>query len=100
MGDTNMITDNPVLAKNTHNDPTIVCIQKSAEKIVPTEEDIIQANKLAFNDDIGFVTNRITSMIEVRAGFPKDSEEYRVIDYRIKCGQMFQQNTISYSRLI
>lgn len=92
MGDTNMITDNPIIVRNTHNDPTIVCVQKSAEKIVPTEEDIIKANKLAFNDDIGIVTNRITSMIEVRAGFDPDSEEYKTLQYRIKCGQMYQQN--------
>ena len=97
-GDTNMITDNEILIRNTHNDPTIICAQKSAEKIIPTEDDIIKANKLAFNDDIGTVTNRITSMIEVRAGFDKESDEYRKLSYRIMCGQKYQQDTIDRAK--
>lgn len=97
-GDTNMDTDNPIIVKNTLNSPTIVCVQRKAEKKIPNEEDIIQANKLAFNDDIGTVTNHVTSMIEVQSGFPKDSEEYKVLDYRIMCGQLYQQNTIDRAK--
>lgn len=94
MGDTNMCSDNPILLKRTLNSPTIVCVQRKAEKKIVTEDDIILANKLAFNDDIGTVTNHVTSMFEVQAGYSPDSEEYRVLDYRIKCGQLYQQNTI------
>jgi len=97
-GDTNMDTDNPIIVKNTKNSPTIVCVQRKAEKKIVSEEDIIEANKLAFNDDIGTVTNYVTSMIEVQSGFEPTSEEYKVLDYRIMCGQLFQQNTINYSR--
>lgn len=97
-GDTNMCTDNQIILKNTLNSPTIICLQKNAEKIIPTEKDIIAANKLAFNDDIGVVTNYITSMIEVQSGFPVDSVEYQVLAYRIMCGQLYQQNTIRNSR--
>ena len=93
-GDTNMCTDNPIIINNTKNAPTIICLQKKADKVIPTEEDIIQSNKLAFNDDIGVVTNHVTSMFEVQAGFPKDSDEYKELDYRIMCGQLYQQNTI------
>lgn len=93
-----MCTDNPIILKNTLNSPTIICLQKNAEKIIPTEKDIIAANKLAFNDDIGVVTNYITSMIEVQSGFPADSLEYQVLAYRIMCGQLYQQNTIRNSR--
>lgn len=97
-GDTNMCTDNPIIVRNTKNSPTIICLQKKAKKVVPTEEDIIKANKLAFNDDIGTVTNRITSMIEVQSGFEKGSPEYKELEYRIMCGQLFQQNTIDRAK--
>lgn len=97
-GDTNMDTDNPIIVKNTLNSPTIVCMQRRAEKVIPTEEDIIQANKLAFNDDIGIVTNHVTSMIEVQAGFDPSSPEYNELAYRIMCGQHFQQCCIDRAK--
>ncbi len=97
-GDTNMCTDNPIIVRRTLNSPTIICLQKKAEKRIPTEDDIISANKLAFNDDIGVVTNHVTSMIEVQSGFPKDSDEYKTLDYRIMCGQLYQQNTIDRAK--
>lgn len=97
-GDTNMCTDNKVLLDNTLNDRTIICMQKRAEKKIATEEDIIAANKLAFNDDIGTVTNHVTSMIEVQAGFDKGSKEYEELSYRIMCGQLYQQNTIDRAK--
>lgn len=94
MGDTNMCTDNPVLLRNTENAPAIICIQKKSEKIIPTEGDIITANKLGFNDDIGVVTNYVTSMIERRAAYKESDPEYKTLKYRIMCGQMYQQNVI------
>ena len=97
-GDTNMCTDNPILLRRTLNSPTIVCVQRKAEKKVPTESDIIKANKLAFNDDIGIVTNHVTSMIERQAGFMPGSKEYDVLSYRIMCGQLYQQNTIDRAK--
>lgn len=93
-GDTNMTTNNPVLLKNTKDLPTIICMQRTAKKCVPTEEDIIKANKLAFNDDIGTITNYITSMFDVQAGFKPEDEEWKTLQYRIMCGQQFQQNSI------
>lgn len=97
-GDTNMCTDNPILLKRTLNSPTIMCVQRKAEKKVATEDDIIQANKLAFNDDIGVVTNHVTGMIEVQAGFDPESDEYETLSYRIMCGQLYQQNTIDRAK--
>lgn len=97
-GDTNMCTDNPIIVNRTLNSPTIICLQKKAEKIIPTEDDIIKANKLAFNDDIGVVTNHVTSMIEVQSGFEKGSPEYDTLAYRIMCGQLYQQNTIDRAK--
>lgn len=93
-GDTNMDTDNPIILKRTLNSPTIMCIQRKAEKKIPTEEDIIAANKLGFNDEIGIVTNHATSMFEVQAGFEKGTPEYKELEYRIMASELFQQNTI------
>lgn len=91
-GDTNMCSDNSVLIKNTTNAPTIICVQRKAEKKVVTEEDIVVANKLAFNDDIGIVTNHVTAMIERQFGFSENSKERKELEYRIMCGQLYQQN--------
>ena len=87
-GDLVLTTDNKVLLENTRDLPAIMCAQRRAQKCVPTEEDMIRANINSFGDDIGKITNRITSMFDVMAQFPEDSEEYRVLDYRIKCGQL------------
>ena len=98
MGDTNMCTDNPIILKNTKSLPAIICLQKKAVKVIPTEYDIIEANKLAFNDDIGTITNRVTSMFELQAGFDKDSAEYKELEYRIMCGQHYQQCSIDRAK--
>lgn len=97
-GDTNMCTDNSIIVDKTKMLPTIICLQKNAEKKIPTEEDIIAANKLAFNDDIGTITNRVTSMFEVQAGFEPGTLEYETLAYRIMCGQLYQQNAIDRAK--
>jgi hypothetical protein len=80
--------------------PTIFCGQKSATKIEPSEDDLVRSNIASFGDDIGRITNYITSMYDVQAQFDPDSEEYKVLDYRIKCGQFAQQNAIRKSGVI
>lgn len=97
-GDMFFTTDNKIIVEHTLNSTTIECMQRKAEKIIPTEKDMVQANKLAFGDEIGTTTNRITAMIERQASFEKGSEEYKVLDYRIKCGQHFQQNSIDKAK--
>lgn len=96
--DTFFSTDNHIIIEHTLNSTTIECIQRKAEKIIPTEVDMIQANKLAFGDEIGTTTNRITAMIERQAAFDKDSEEYKVLNYRIMCGQHYQQTAIDKAK--
>ena len=91
-------TNNTILLKHTENLPPIYCIQRKGNKVVPTETDMIQANKGSFGDAIGPITNVITSQICLQARFPKDSEEYKVLDYRILCGQLFQQNSIDKAK--
>lgn len=89
-----MLTDNEVLVNKLQELPAIMCVQRKAEKMLPTEEDFIRANIDSFGDDIGKTTNWITSMFEVQARFEKNSPEYKELDYRIKCGQLLQQNAI------
>lgn len=97
-GDLVMLTDNKVLVENLVELPAIMCVQRKAKKCVPTEEDLIQSNIDSFGDDIGKITNRITSMFDVIAQFEKGTKEYEVLDYRIKCGQLFQQNAIDKAK--
>ncbi len=74
--------------------PALLCEQSSADKIVPTEEDFIKSNIAGFGNDIGKITNRITSMYEIQSSYTEDSNEYEVLDYRICCGQQHQQDVI------
>lgn len=91
-GDLVMTTDNPVLVENIRGEPTIMCVQRNAKKTVVTEEMLIQSNMDSFGDEIGKTTNRITTMFDVMSQFLPDSKEYQMLDYRIKCGQLYQQN--------
>lgn len=96
--DSVMLTDNKVLVDRLKRLPALMCVQRKAEKRVSTEEDLIRSNIDSFGDDIGKTTNWITSMFDVRARFDKDSPEYKELDYRIKCGQLFQQNAIDKAK--
>ena len=97
-GDLVMLTDNRVLVDNLRSLPALMCIQRKAKKKVVSEEDAIFANINSFGDDIGKTTNRITAMFEVQSRYPIDSKEYKILDYRIKCGQLFQQNAIDRAK--
>jgi len=91
-------TDNEIIIKNTLNSSTIECMQRKAKKIVPEESDMVRANKLAFGDEIGSTTNKITSMIELQSQFNEESTEYKTLEYRIMCGQHYQQNSIDKAK--
>lgn len=93
-GDSILTTDNEVLLKKWRRTPAIFCVQRKAQKAVITEENLALSNKNGFGDEIGTITNRITSMYDVRTKFPKDSEQYKTLEYRIKCGQLLQQDCI------
>ena len=93
-GDCVITTNNQVLLDNTNTLPAVQCIQYKANKKIPTEDDIFESNILGFGNAVGGITNRVTSMFEVQARFPKDSKEYKIMDYRTACGQLFQQESI------
>lgn len=69
-------------------------MQRKANKIVPKKKDILKAYKDAFGDEIGFTTNIITSQFEVQSHYSPDCDEFKELDYRIICGQLYQQNSI------
>ncbi len=93
-GDLVMLTDNNVLVSQLGKLPALVCAQRRAVKSIPTEDDFIRSNIDSFGNDIGQTTNWITSMFDIRAGFPTNSIEYEILTYRIQCGQLYQQNAI------
>lgn len=93
-GDLLCTTDNEVLLRNYPNLDALRCVQKSAEKIIPTEEDMVKANKLGFGNEVGSVTNKTSAQWTLRASFPKGSKEYDILTYRIQCGQNYNQNAV------
>lgn len=92
--DTIYITDNSIIVDNTKNLHPIICLQNKAEKIIPTEDDIIASNIVGFGCNVGVITNRITAMYDIQSLYPVGSAEYEELEYRIMCGQLLQQNTI------
>ena len=97
-GDLVLLTDNEVLVDNYKPLPTIMCVQRNASKVIPTESNLIQSNIDSFGDEIGKTTNWITSMFEVRSRFSPESKEYKTLSYRIMCGQLYQQNAIDKAK--
>ncbi len=97
-GDLVMLTDNRVLVDCLVVQPALMCAQRRAAKCIPSEEDFIKSNIDSFGNEIGQTTNYITSMYEVRARYEVGSREYEVLSYRIKCGQLFQQNSIDKAK--
>ena len=93
-GDCVITTSNEVLFRNTKKCPSIQCIQYKASKKIPTEDDIFNSNLNGFGNAVGSITNRVTSMYDVQARFEKDSEEYNILKYRTRCGQLYQQAEI------
>lgn len=97
-GDLVMLTDNKILVNRLVELPAIMCVQRKAKKKVVTEEDTIRSNIESFGNDIGRTTNWITSMFEVQSGYDKNSDEYKELEYRIRCGQLYQQNVIDKAK--
>lgn len=97
-GDMVMLTDNHVLVEKLRPLPALMCAQRKAAKRISTEADFIRSNIESFGNDIGQTTNWVTSMFEVRSHFNKDSDAYRALSYRIRCGQLYQQNAIDKAK--
>lgn len=92
--DLNFSTNNSVLKRRYRLLPAIECVQRNAEKIVVTETAIKKTNKAGMGNQVGTITNYVTSMMEVQSHFEKGSDEYKELEYRIECGQLYQQNEL------
>ena len=92
--DTFFTTNNKVLLESFEYKPTLMCLQDSVEKKIPTEVDYIKSDINGFGDSIGSVTNKATNMISLREQFDSDSEEYKRLTYRISTMMNYQQNAI------
>lgn len=97
-GDIVMLTDNHILVDKLLQLPALMCVQRKAKKRVSTEQDFIQSNIDSFGNEIGATTNWITSMFEVKSHFEPGSIEYDTLEYRIRCGQTYQQNSIDKAK--
>lgn len=97
-GDIVLLTDNKVLIENFRPLPTIMCVQRNATKVEVDEKHLVQSNIDSFGDDIGKTTNWITTMFDIQAQYPPNSQEYKVLSYRIMCGQLYQQNAIDKTK--
>lgn len=97
-GDAIFTTDNEILLRKTRQLPAIMCVQKKADKSIITKENLEKANENSFGDEIGAITNRITTMYDIITKFKRGSPEYEILEYRIKCGQLQQQDCIDRAK--
>lgn len=97
-GDMVMLTDNRILVEKLRPLPALMCAQRKAAKRISSEDDFIRSNIESFGNDIGQTTNWVTSMFEVRSRFSPGSDEYSTLSYRIRCGQLYQQNAIDKAK--
>ena len=87
-------TNNMSIVNAIRETDAIFCVQKDAQKVIPTERDFIRSNKNGFGDEIGTTTNHITAMYDVLVKFEEGSAEYNTVMERIMSGQNYQQNAI------
>ena len=92
--DLNFSTNNSVLKRRYKFLPAIECVQRNTSKIVITEKEVLKTNKNGMGNQVGTITNYVTSMMEVQSHFEKCSKEYKELEYRIECGQLYQQNEL------
>lgn len=92
--DTIYTTNNRILVERHRDLPAILCAQKKATKIIPTQKDIVASNIKVFGSSVGQITNRATSRFDLLEKFDKDSREHKTLLYRISCGQLLQQDTL------
>ena len=93
-GDSVFSTNNNVLLRRYRDLPAINCVQHKAEKKIITEENVVQSNFNGFGNSVGSITNRATAMFSVQQRFDKHSKEYKELEYRILCTQLYQQNEL------
>lgn len=92
--DSTFTTNNEVLLEAFRYKPTLMCVQSKTKKKIPQEADFVASEIAGFGDTIGTITNFATNMISLRDKFNADSDEYKVLSYRIDTMMNYQQNAI------
>ena len=64
--------------------------------VLKIEKEVKKTNKNGMGNQVGQITNRVTSMIEVLSRFEEGSNEYNDLLYRIECGQLHQQDELGF----
>ena len=97
-GDTAFTTDNKYIIKGTKRESLpVICLQKSADKVVCEETSFINADKILLKgdvEDVGTVTNRATAIESYKAKFPYGSKEWLELDYRVQACIAISQSSI------
>ena len=99
-GDLLFTTSNQILINGIYKDePAIDCEGKSSNKISNiSRQQFIDCIYKSFGNKVGSVTNVGSSCYNKIALFEEDSEEYKELDYRIKCIQYYQQECIDSAK--
>lgn len=93
-GDTVITTDNKVIRKGVRELPALICSMSDVGKDIITEENLRKSNKNGFNNNVGKVTNRATSIRNKMSLFSEDSPEYQELSRREMAIQRIQQSVI------
>lgn len=98
-GDTVFSTDDKYIIKGAMREVLpVVCLQKSAPKQICDEESFIESDKILIKgtvEDVGTVTNRATNIESFKANFPRDSKEWKELDYRVQACIAISQSSIN-----
>ncbi|MEQ6355237.1 hypothetical protein ABNX05_11465 [Lysinibacillus sp. M3] len=76
--------DKSVIKGVYRNELPVVYEAPKPSKIIPTEDDLYNADTFSFNSIIGGLTNKSTTGYALLAALPPESEEYKITLNRIK----------------
>ncbi len=98
-GDTVFSTDDKYIIKGARQETLpVVCLQKSADKMMCDELSFINADKLLLKgsiENVGTITNRATSIESFKARFPRGSKEWEELNYRVQACIALSQSSIN-----
>lgn len=101
-GDSVFTTDNKYIIKGAQREALpVVCLQKSADKVVCNEQSFINADKLLLRgdvEDVGTITNRATNIESFKANFEFGSKEWLELNYRVQSCIALSQSAIDVAK--
>ena len=100
-GDTVFSTNNEYIMKGIRDTLPVICLQKSAQKQMCTEEDYIRSDKLLLaskTENVGVITNKATCIQSIQARFDFGTPEWEELDYRIMSSILHSQESIDVAK--